>query len=137
MLRSSGLRFVVLGWCLSLAACGRSSASPTAPTDRPPQAFRIDNEPCVAPATGPVSCRFVADPESSANFYQWRFLNSVTGRGVGLPGPRVSPELDCTFGPGATSFTVIAAVSVLYPDGSINNGERRVAITRAAGACGT
>ena len=112
-----------------------SPESPSGPS-APAVTIRVENEPCVAPATGPVSCTFVA-VASGADGWTWGFLDTRFGRGPGYPGPRVSPVLDCSFSSGAANFDVMVRLSVRFPSGSMTNSNRTVQMTRAASACGS
>ena len=145
-----------LALCLSLAAafaCGGDS--PTQPTSiygpQPPATFRIDDQPCVAPATGAVSCRFVvtspgifvpipangpAEYDSSYT-YNWRFTNPENGRGVEVNGVAWRPSMDCTFAPGMTTFVVSVRLTVHRAFDYYTTGYGSTRVTRAPGACGT
>jgi hypothetical protein len=144
--------------CMSLAisaiACGGDD-SPTQPTSiygpQPPATFRVDDEPCVAPAAGAVSCRFVVTSPGifvpipangpaqydSSYSYNWRFTNPANGRGVEVNGVAWRPPMDCTFAPGAGTFTVSIRLTVHRAFDYYTTGTGTVQVTRPPGACGT
>lgn len=144
----SRLRSSVLAFAALAAGCG-SGTPPTSPSPLPPYQFppgisyQIDGEPCVAPAAGPVNCRFWVVPESmrvpSAYYFQynWRFVNPATGRGRdGPPGVTIQPAFDCTFSPGPHPFEVHVTLSVHAPSAEATmyvNGT--AVIARPPGAC--
>src|SRR5688572_21353718 len=148
----------VVVFALLLSACATACSkddTPTAPTSiygpQAPATFRIDDQPCVAPATGAVSCRFVvtspgilvpipangpAEYDSSYT-YNWRFTNPENGRGVEVNGVAWRPPMDCTFAPGATTFVVSVRLTVHRAYDYYTTGYGSVRVTRAPGACGT
>ena len=149
-------RVVVCSLLLSAfaTACSKDD-TPTGPTSiygpQPPATFRIDDQPCVAPATGAVSCRFVVTspgilapipangPAEYDPFYNytWRFTNPANGRGVEVYGVSWRPAMDCTFAPGASTFTVSVRLTVNRVNEFYTAGTGTVQVTRAPGACGT
>ena len=138
-------------------ACSKDD-TPTAPTSiygpQPPATFRIDDQPCVAPATGAVSCRFVVtspgifvpipangpaeyDP---VNTYTWRFTNPANGRGVEVYGVAWHPPMDCTFlpgVPGVATYTINVTLTVHRAGDYLTTGTGTAQITRPPGVCGT
>ena len=148
--------WAVCGLLLSMfaPACSKDD-TPTAPTSiygpQPPATFRIDDQPCVAPATGAVSCRFVVTspgifvpipangPAEYDAFYtyNWRFTNPANGRGVEVNGVAWRPPMDCTFAPGLRTFTVTGRLTVHRASDYFTTGTGVLLVTRAPGACGT
>lgn len=143
--------------CVFQTACSKDDA-PTAPTSiygpQPPATFRIDDQPCVAPAAGAVSCRFVVTSPGifvpipangpaeydSTNTYTWRFTNPANGRGVEVMGVAWRPIMDCTFlpgVPGVSTFTINVTLTVHRARDYFTTGTGTAQITRAPGACGT
>ena len=138
-------------------ACSKEDA-PTTPTSifgpQPPATFRIDDQPCVAPAIGAVSCRFVVTSPGifvpipvngpaeydSSNSYNWRFTNPANGRGVEVNGVAWRPPMDCTFipgTPGVSTYTISVTLTVYKIREYFTTGTGTVQITRPPGACGT
>lgn len=101
--------------------------------------LNTENLPCIAPATGSLSCRFVATAAGGRSPYQfsWRFTNPVNGQVVMGSGTPQSPDLGCGFSSGVPSFNLGVSVTIRDNGGSsiTLNGSRVIA--RAAGACGT
>jgi hypothetical protein len=139
---------------LALCATSCSEKNPTQPTSSiyGPQAaatFSIDNEPCVAPETGQVSCRFVVTSPGFLGIqggfaqydpfynYNWRFTNPANGRGVNVTGSSWSPPMDCTFAAGMRTFPVTVRLTVYRANDYFTEGTGTVQITRPPGACGT
>jgi hypothetical protein len=154
-----GLAPAVCGLMLSaLATACSKDDTPTAPTSvygpQPPATFRIDDQPCVAPATGSVSCRFVVTSPGifvpipangpaqydASNTYTWRFTNPANGRGVEVYGVSWRPTMDCAFLPavaGVPAQTINVKVTVHKIGNYFTEGAGTVQITRPPGVCGT
>ena len=124
-----------------VAACGKG---PTAPSD-PTAGFSIavENEPCVAPASQVVSCRFVVSPAAAAQDrnlrFRWRIENPANNRVAAGPGSLdFRTTFNCEFSSGVTTFDV-AVLLTIDPEGDFEERvvTRIVRITRAPGACGT
>ena len=127
---------------IGVAACGNDG--PTAPSS-PTAGFSIavENEPCVAPASQVVSCRFVVSPAAAAQDrnlrFRWRVTNPANNRVAAGPGSlEFRTTFDCEFSSGVSTFDV-AVLLTIDPEGDFEERvvTRIVRITRAPGACGT
>lgn len=103
---------------------------------------RIDlqNTPCVAPGSGPVSCTFTGSATTGGRTpytFNWRFTNFANNQVVTATGQTARPELACGFLAGVATFNIRAELTVRDSSNSSNTDTRDVQITRAAGACGT
>ena len=146
---SSQPRFAILGLLLvfCLASCNGGESAPTAPSDAlsfsDGVTIGIENEPCTAPAIGPINCRFVASPEFGGRgdlSFNWRIENPANGRASqGPPGPSIRPSLPCDFSSGVVQFEVLVKLLVWRTGITefVSTITRTARITRAAGACGT
>lgn len=131
-----------LSFCV--AACGNSEPStPTAPSPTEGVSIGIMNEPCAAPATGPVSCQFTVLPETQRGNLQlqfgWRYTNPANSRAV-AGGAAWSSQLplDCTFSAGLARFEVVVTLFVTHLGlGTTGTVNRSVVVTRTPGDCGT
>jgi hypothetical protein len=139
--------FVALGLLtvVCLPSCsGGEEATPTAPTNAlwfsESVTIGIQNEPCIAPATGPLSCRFVALPFERTDLdFRWRLENPANGRATTIFGPSTSLALPCDFSSGVARFEIVVKLLVWRtgrPEFT-DTKTRNVVINRAAGACGT
>lgn len=100
--------------------------------------LNTENLPCIAPSSGPITCRFVATAAGAQSPYQfsWRFTNPANNNVVTGSGTPQRPELGCGFSSGVTTFNLGVSVTISGGGQSITlNGSRQIA--RAAGACGT
>ena len=102
----------------------------------------IQNTPCVAPGTGPVSCTFTGSATTGGRTpytFNWRFTNSTNNQVVTASGQTARPELACGFLAGVATFNVRVELTVRDSSSPSagNTDTRDVQITRAAGACGT
>jgi|SRR5687768_8798905 len=127
-------------------SCNRGEGTPTSPL----AAFlfsegitiAIQNEPCIAPATGGMSCSFVVMATFSRQdlSFNWRIENPANGRASqGPPGPQINPSLPCDFSSGVARFEVLVKLFVWrtrIPEFT-DTVTRTATITRAPGACGT
>ncbi len=103
---------------------------------------RIDlqNTPCVAPGSGPVSCTFTGSATTGGRTpytFSWRFTNFANNQVVTATGQTARPELACGFLAGVATFNIRAELTVRDSSNTTNTDTRDVQITRAAGACGT
>ena len=149
---SHGFLVTCVVGALSASAC--SEKVPTYPTtsvygEQPPATFRVDDGPCVAGATGAVSCRFVATSPGilapipangpaqidGSYTYNWRFTNPENGRGVEVNGPAWRPPMDCTFAPD-DAFLVAVRLTVYRAFDYYTTGYGAVRVTRPPGSCG-
>lgn len=135
---------VALTLCIvfCLMSCNRGEGTPTSPSFSEGITIAIQNEPCIAPATGGMSCSFVATPQFGEQDlrFNWRIENPANGRAsVGPPGPQINPTLTCDFSSGIARFEVLVKL-IVWRAGLPEDTEtvtRTATITRAAGACGT
>jgi hypothetical protein len=102
----------------------------------------IQNTPCVAPGSGPVSCTFTGSATTGGRTpytFNWRFTNFANNQVVTATGQTARPELACGFLAGVVTFNVRAELTVRDSSNpnATNTDTRDVQITRAAGACGT
>lgn len=101
----------------------------------------VQNLPCIAPASGQVSCTFAASATGGQAPYtfSWRFTNPANNVVVNVNGPQVRPELGCNVasGAGTATFNLAIVLTVTPASGApaTTNGTQQIA--RAAGACGT
>ena len=101
----------------------------------------IQNTPCVAPGSGPVSCTFTGASTTGGRTpytFNWRFTNFANNQVVTVNGQmNARPELGCGFLAGVATFNIRAELTVRDSSNTTNTDTRDVQITRAAGACGT
>lgn len=97
----------------------------------------VQNTPCVAAATGPVSCTFVGTGTSGqAPFtYSWVFT-TPTSATPAITGSQARPELGCGFSAGVATFNLSIALTISPATGSPATITSTQPITRAAGSCG-
>jgi hypothetical protein len=126
---------------LSGFAC--SSPTPTGPSPEDGFSIGIENEPCIAPAAGSISCQFTVLPATRRDDgryrYGWRIENPANGRASQGGGAwNSSLPLQCEFSSGVARFEVLVKLSV-YDYGLAKTGivTRSALITRTPGACGT
>ena len=107
--------------------------------------LQIDNQPCVAPATGSSNCvfRVISDPPLFSEAYwekSWRFTNLANGHRVIMP-PHVRTTdviLSCLFSPGPAPFDVEVRFR-MFQYGAQHEVllYKTVRFTRPPGACET
>ena len=102
----------------------------------------IQDAPCIAPGSGPVSCTFTAAGTTGGRTpytFNWRVTNFANSQVVTGTGQNIRPELGCTFLAGVATFNVRAEVTARDSSNPANTNTdfRDIQITRAAGACGT
>lgn len=107
---------------------------PTAPLTG---AIAVQNTPCVAPATGSVSCRFAASASGGQGPYAFSWSFAAPLSTATATGQQVSPDLGCSFSAGVVTFNVTIALTVTPASGSAVTVSGSQQIARAAGACGT
>lgn len=141
----------VVAALLALSACG-GGGNPVTPggggttgggtttggTAAVTPAFTVQSTPCVAPATGSVSCTFAgsATGGTAPYSYSWRFT-SPTGTVVTAATQDARPALECGFSAGVVTFQLTVALTVTPATGTAATVTGTQQVARAAGACGT
>ena len=138
----SGSVALTMSIAFCLMSCNRGQGTPTSPSFSEGITIAILNEPCIAPATGGMSCSFVVMPQVGIDSlrFNWRIENPANGRASqGPPGPQINPTLLCDFSSGVARFEVLVKLFVWrigFPEDT-ETVTRTATITRAPGACGT
>jgi hypothetical protein len=116
-----------------------TSSSTTTSTAELDARISVQNTPCVAPSSGPVSCTFAGSATGGRTPYtfRWRFTNPANNQVVTVNGQNARPELGCGFSAGVATFNLQVALTVTPSSGSPNTDNRTQQIARQAGACGT
>jgi hypothetical protein len=103
----------------------------------------IQNAPCIAPSTGPISCTLTGSSSTGGRTpytFNWRITNFANNQVVTVNNQMsAQPELGCGFLAGVATFNIRAELTVRdssSPTGT-NTDTRDIQVTRAAGACGT
>ena len=98
----------------------------------------VQNTPCVAPATGAVSCTFAGTASGATGPYSfsWRFT-SPTGSVVTATTQNVQPALECGFAPGVATFQLGVSLTATPAAGTATIVTSTQQVARAAGTCGT
>jgi hypothetical protein len=146
--RSLKARHAAVAALLTLAGVGCGSSSAPTPssttTTAPPTTtsvpgltgtFTVQNPPCNAPATGAVSCTFVASATggSGAYSYQWTFAGPLAK--VDGTGQSVRPELPCGLS-GVPTFNLLVTLVITSGASTVTVGPTGQQIVRSAGNCG-
>jgi len=100
--------------------------------------FTVQNQPCVAPSTGPVTCRFVASASGGEAPYRfdWR-ITAPNGANVRVDNQQqTSPEIGCGFSTGVSSFNVTVVLTITPAAGAAITVNGTQLISRLAGNCG-
>jgi hypothetical protein len=124
---------------LGIAACkGDTPSAPSGPSPTDGLAIGIENEPCVASATGTLSCRFIVLPwYDPARTFSWRIEIPATGRAVQGGAVGILP-VSCELAPALARFDVVVKLIVYsYALDNTATISRPAVITRVPGACGT
>jgi hypothetical protein len=104
---------------------------------------RIDirDEPCRAPGSGQVSCRFTGSSTTGGRTpytFRWTFTNPANNQVVTVNGVDARPELGCGFSTGVATFALRVTLTVTDSSNETNTDNlNNVTITREGGACGT
>jgi hypothetical protein len=147
---------LVLAFTLASIGCGDSPTSTTTTTTTVPPTttstapvtttstvpptttgtIAVQNPPCIAPATGAVSCTFVGTGSGgqAPYTYSWLFtgpLSSVTATGA-----QVSPVLGCGLSAGTATFNLSVALTITPATGPPVTITGTQLINRATGSCG-
>ena len=137
--RASVLAALVLGG----VDCGGGSSVPTptstSTTTSIPDvsgSFVVQNGPCIAPASGPVTCLFFASATGGTGSYtyHWTFIGP-TGARVVLDGQGVRPELSCALSTGVATFSVSVTLQITSGAAQFPVGPTTQEIIRLGGAC--
>ena len=114
------------------ADCGGTTTQPLVVS------FSVRNTPCIAPATGQVSCQFAVALSGGLPpyTYEWQF-RSPNGRQAEERGTIVSPVLGCDYSAGVGQFNVAVTLTVRQSGGSPVTITGNQLVVRAANACGT
>lgn len=140
---------VLLALILAAAGCGGSptrttstisttSVASTTTTTVPGLSgtITVQDTPCVAPASGQVSCTFVASASGGPSpSFSWRFTNPANGQVVTASGQSARPDLGCNVSSGVATFQ-LSIVLTITASGSTATVTGTQQIARAAGACG-
>jgi len=101
--------------------------------------FRVEGTPCVAGASGSVSCRFIASASGGTPPYtfNWRFFNPSNNNSSTPSGQQVDPVLGCDIATGVATFQVSITLTIMDASRASTTVTGSQQIARAAGACGT
>jgi hypothetical protein len=123
----------------SVPATTTTMASTTTITAELDARISVQNTPCVAPSSGPVSCTFAGSATGGRTPYtfRWRFTNPANNQVVTVNGQNARPELGCGFSTGVVTFNLQVQLTVTPSSGSSNTDTRTQQVARQAGACGT
>jgi len=100
--------------------------------------FAVQNTPCVAPSTGPVTCRFVASASGGEGPYRfdWR-ITAPNGANVRVDNQQqTSPEIGCGFSTGVATFNVTVVLTITPASGAPITVNGTQVIARNSGVCG-
>jgi hypothetical protein len=96
----------------------------------------VDNLPCIAPASGNVSCTFVGSASgfSGTPTFNWTFVAPLaTQRNTG---PAVRPDLGCGYSAGVKTFQVAVTLTITGGGATVVVGPINQEIGRAVTICG-
>jgi len=98
----------------------------------------VQNTPCTATATAPVSCTFVGNASGGQAPYTftWIFRNPANNATVQATGQQVRPQLGCDIAVGVQTFNVSLTLTIQPASGSSITVTGTQQIVRAAGNCG-
>lgn len=114
----------------------------TTTTSIAPLDARIDiqNLPCNAEDTGPVSCTFAGSATGGRPAYtrfRWVFTNPANNQTVTVDGATARPELGCGISRDVPTFLLNVTLTVTDSSGATNTDTRpNVQINRVKGDCG-
>ncbi|MGC4085153.1 MAG: hypothetical protein QM736_24305 [Vicinamibacterales bacterium] len=113
-----------------------SSTTTTIPTFS--GSIAVQGTPCSAPASGNVSCTFVANVigGQSPFTFEWVFTNPANGQTVNATGQQVSPALGCGYSSGTSTFNVAIALTITATGGATTRVDSTQQVGRPAGNCG-
>ena len=99
--------------------------------------FAVQNTPCVAPSTGPVTCRFVASASGGEGPYRFDWRISTPSGNVRVDNQQqTSPELGCGFSTGAATFNVTVVLTITPASGAAITVNGTQQVGRDKGNCG-
>lgn len=139
----AGHVIVIAALMLGGAGCGGGSSGPTATSTSTTTSipdfsgsFVVQNGPCIAPASGPVTCTFFGSATGGTGgyAYHWIFVGP-TGAQVILDGQGVRPELGCGLSTGVATFSVSVTLQISSGAALFPVGPAPQQITRLGGAC--
>ena len=125
----------------TIASTTTTSAPATTTTSIPALtgSFRVEQTPCVAGASGSVSCKFIASASGGTPPYtfNWRFFNPSNNNSSTPSGQQVDPVLGCDIATGVPTFQVSITLTIMDASRASTTVTGSQQIARAAGACGT
>ena len=114
-----------------------TAASTSTTTVGPSGVITIQNAPCVADASGPVTCTFVGSASgfTGTPTFAWTFV-VPTGTRAAQAGPTARPELGCNFSTGVATFQIDVTLVITSGTQTFTVAGLQQ-ITRKQGACNT